>query len=198
MTFMSTDTTTPAPPSYLEDYARTVTRFVRRIDRWRDAVANGTEANLTPPSKNVKNRAYEVAFHINQYLGRDRARTVEDLRETVAAYRAVAGSSPSPTSKAAGVAWAARARAAGFTVRTSDGYDGDVVTLHRTFTPGDSRAYIVAESEALSLMSGVPVVGPTTTWGTTSDGVGGHAGMTRGYVEILRSGVSKRFASGVR
>lgn len=70
-----------------------------------------------------------------------------------------------------------------------------VVTVSTTFSPGDTQAYIMADSDAHALISDVPVVTYGSTWGTTSDGVGGHAGMMGGYVRLSKSGVSKRFVT---
>jgi len=106
---------------------------------------------------------------------------------------------PVAATKSSGAEWAAKARAAGFkaSAETYTGSKDAVVTLRKSFEAGDAAAYRAAESEAYSLLGGLAIVCGGTTWGTTSDGVGGHVGLTGGYVEILRSGVSRRFASGI-
>lgn len=95
--------------------------------------------------------------------------------------------------KSDGAAWAAEARAAGFT----PSYRRDVIELECTFAPNDRDAYIRAEVEAGYLLRDVPRVTYGTTWGSTSDGVGGHAALTSGRFHLCVSGVSKRFGSGV-
>lgn len=99
-----------------------------------------------------------------------------------------------PATKATGTDWARRARAAGFTVRTSCA--GVVAELACTFPAGDHNAYLTALTAAQALLAEVPVTSPGTTWGSTSDGVGGHAALHSGLFELLKSGCSKRFTSG--
>lgn len=94
--------------------------------------------------------------------------------------------------KAAGAEWAKKARESGWSV--SGG--GGVLTISRTFTPGDRAAYVDADMDACSIMSGVPVVGPGSTWGSTSDGIGGCVAIDRGVYTLKRSGVSKNFTNG--
>lgn len=100
--------------------------------------------------------------------------------------------------KAEGIDWGAKARAAGFTVKVKDygGTGGVIVSLTKTFAPGDTDAYIDTENEANFLLWEVPVVAYGSKWGSTSDGVGGHAALTSGNFELLQSGISKRFALG--
>ena len=86
-------------------------------------------------------------------------------------------------------AFAAAAAEYGFTWSAK----GDMVTIQRSFAPGDRDAYVAADGDAYSVMALAPVLYSGTTWGTTSDGVGGHAGMTGGYYRLNKSGVSKRF-----
>jgi hypothetical protein len=95
--------------------------------------------------------------------------------------------------KADGTAWAADARAAGFRPI----YRNDVIEVETSFTPGDANAYMAAESAATALLRVVPRVTYGTTWGSTSDGVGGHAALTSGQFYLAVSGVSRRFGSGV-
>lgn len=69
-----------------------------------------------------------------------------------------------------------------------------VVTVERHFTPGDGAAYMAGERGALRLLSWCPRPYPGSIWGTDSASVGGHAGMTGGYVRMNVSGVGARFA----
>lgn len=88
---------------------------------------------------------------------------------------------------------------AGFKVEVKNfgGTGGAVLTLTTTFPAGDHAAYVKADMDAAHLMSAVKVVDYGATWGTTSDGVGGHAGLTDGYYLLNKSGVSKRFVAAV-
>lgn len=104
---------------------------------------------------------------------------------------------PTPTSADKASNFLAAAKADGFTVtfgRQSD----SVVTVEKTFTPGDTAAYLDAGVVAYRLLGMCPAVSAGTTWGTTSDGVGGHAGLTGGYYRLSKSGVSKRFTNAAK
>ena len=69
-----------------------------------------------------------------------------------------------------------------------------VVSITRGFNPGDRDAYVQADIEAAQVMRLVPCSYPGTTWGTTSDGVGGHAGLNNGHYDLMKSGVQATFA----
>lgn len=69
-----------------------------------------------------------------------------------------------------------------------------IVEIVRTFTPGDRAAYVDADVAAYGVLCYVPRTSAGCTWGTTSDGVGGHAGMVGGYYRLAKSGVSATFA----
>lgn len=102
--------------------------------------------------------------------------------------------------KAEGAAFAVEARNRGFGVRVKDygGTGGVVLELSTTFAPGDANDYVTIENIAWALLSGVPRVAYGSTWGSTSDGVGGHAALVSGRFVLATSGVSKRFANGVK
>lgn len=89
-------------------------------------------------------------------------------------------------------AWLAEVHTAGFVAERPR---RDVVTVTRRFTPGDVGSYTAAERDAWELIRQVPTVTYGSTWGTTSDGVGGHAGLTAGEMRLSCSGVSKRFTA---
>jgi len=98
-----------------------------------------------------------------------------------------------------GKAWAADALNEGVTAiayRDYGGTGGVVLEVRVDFTPGDLDGYVAAENLASFVMSEVPTVAYGSRWGTTSDGVGGHSGLTSGSMVLLQSGVSKRFAKG--
>lgn len=103
--------------------------------------------------------------------------------------------------KEQGTEWCTEAKDIGFVPVFSDrgGHAGSgVIALETVFTPGDLDAYIAAESNAFALISKVPRVSGGSTWGSTSDGVGGHAALTSGRFHLCVSGVSKRFGAGIR
>jgi len=86
------------------------------------------------------------------------------------------------------VSIAAEAAKLGLTVTVTP---AGIVTAERYFTPGDVPAYVDAEADCLHLLARCPSRGGST-WGTTSDGVGGAIGMANGYCRVNTSGVSKR------
>ena len=81
--------------------------------------------------------------------------------------------------------------------RLSISADKEMVTVNFTFEPGDNLAYITAESNALRILALFPMNRPGSVWGTDSASVGGHAGLTGGYVRMNKSGVAKRLAGAV-
>lgn len=97
------------------------------------------------------------------------------------------------STKGGGIKWAGEARAAGLRYSANRG----IVALSATFTPGDLAAYNRAESKVLGHLDSVPTTSPGSTFGDTSDGVGADGAITRGALTIKRSGVSKRFLSGL-
>lgn len=88
------------------------------------------------------------------------------------------------------------ARRLGFQVLP--GHTLDVLTVETTFTPNDSDAYLKAESDASQLLRMIRMVRPGTVWGTDSASVGGHAGLTGGYVRMNKSGVELRVLNALR
>lgn len=86
-----------------------------------------------------------------------------------------------------------KAKEYGFNVTVS----GSVMTVYKRFSPGDKQAFTIAESEAGSLLSMVKMVEPGSTWGTDGGSVGGHVGLTGGYMQMHKSGCSKRILSAI-
>lgn len=76
--------------------------------------------------------------------------------------------------------------------------DGWVITVEGAFAPGNAEEYRAAEGAAKGLLRMVPMTYPGSVWGTDSASVGGHAGLTGGYMRLSKSGVSARFAKAVR
>lgn len=97
------------------------------------------------------------------------------------------------STKGGGIKWACEARAAGLRFSANRG----IVALSATFTPGDATAYAMAESKVLGHLDSAPATSAGSTWGDTSDGVGGALAVNRGSLTIKRSGVSKRFLAGL-
>jgi hypothetical protein len=63
------------------------------------------------------------------------------------------------------------------------------ITVETRFTPGDRQAYMLAEGRCLEILRMFRQVRGGSTWGTTSDGVGGHAGLAEGRCRINKSGI---------
>lgn len=79
------------------------------------------------------------------------------------------------------------------TVRKAGGSEY-LVTVQKQFEPGDVAAYALAESDAGQLLSYAPMLYPGSVWGTDGLSVGGHAGLTGGYMRLNKSGVGARWA----
>jgi hypothetical protein len=86
-----------------------------------------------------------------------------------------------------------KARETGFTVSVS----GSVLSVRKSFTPGDSDAYTMAECDANSILGMVKRTEPGSTWGTDGGSIGGHVGLKGGYMELHKSGCSKRILSAI-
>lgn len=67
------------------------------------------------------------------------------------------------------------------------------VTIQRTFPADDAPAYRTAERDAHNLIGLAHIVSYGSTWGTDSSSVGGHAGLTGGYMRLSKSGVGTRW-----
>ena len=87
----------------------------------------------------------------------------------------------------------ARAATLGFTVSARN----TVVSVYRSFTPGDLDAYCRIESDSYSLLRMLPVTQPGSTWGSDSGSVGGHIAVQRGHFEMNKSGISKRVIAAI-
>lgn len=62
-----------------------------------------------------------------------------------------------------------------------------IVTIQKTFTPGDKDAYVACDIDAYELISLVPLNGGSV-WGTDSASVGGYVGLSNGYYRLNKSG----------
>jgi hypothetical protein len=68
---------------------------------------------------------------------------------------------------------------------------GCVATVQKTFTPNDKIAYCNAESDAYTILGMIKRTTSGSIWGTDSGSIGGHVGLTGGYVSMHKSGCSK-------
>ena len=68
---------------------------------------------------------------------------------------------------------------------------GCVATVQKTFTPNDKSAYCNAESDAYTILGMIKRTTSGSIWGTDSGSIGGHVGLTGGYVSMHKSGCSK-------
>ena len=98
---------------------------------------------------------------------------------------------PSPYDIAASVI--AYANDKGFSVSVNR----STLSVRKTFTPGDHDAYTQAEGDANTILGMVRMVEPGSVWGTDGASVGGHIGLTNGYMELHKSGCSKRVLSAI-
>ena len=74
---------------------------------------------------------------------------------------------------------------------TIEDANGCVITLCKRFTPGDKAAYGQAESD-VGIIYSIRQTEPGSTWGTDGASIGGHVGLTGGYMRLHRSGCSRK------
>ena len=79
-------------------------------------------------------------------------------------------------------------RAAGFGWSVRD----TIVTVSKTFTPGDRDAFVECDVTAPHLLSLVPRSSAGSTWGTDGGSVGGMIALENGRFVLNRSGCNKR------
>ena len=68
-----------------------------------------------------------------------------------------------------------------------------IIGLVKTFNPHDVNGYTEAERDCYAVIRQVPISRTGSTWGTTSDGVGGHVGLISGHMMPNRSGINLRW-----
>lgn len=93
---------------------------------------------------------------------------------------------PSPVEVATKMLELAKASACRIEVR------GSILTVTKTFTPGSKSEYSAAESDVGSIIYSLPSTSAGSVWGTDGGSVGGHVGLTGGYMKLNKSGGSKR------
>ena len=64
---------------------------------------------------------------------------------------------------------------------------GTVVTIYKSFTPGDKLAYSDCDSEAYGILGLAPLKGGSV-WGTDGGSIGGATGLDGGYYRLNKSG----------
>jgi hypothetical protein len=72
---------------------------------------------------------------------------------------------------------------------------GSILTVSKSFTPGDLDAYVNIEGDCYGILDMLHTTSAGSVWGSTSDGVGGHVAVTDGYYVINKSGGDKRVLS---
>jgi hypothetical protein len=86
-----------------------------------------------------------------------------------------------------------KAKEYGFSIRVH----GATVTVHKQFTPGDKDAYCKAEGEANDILDIIPMKTAGSIWGTDGASIGGHVGLTNGYMTLNKSGCGKRVLNAI-
>lgn len=71
----------------------------------------------------------------------------------------------------------------------------NILTISKSFTPGDLNAYVDIEGECYGILEMLNSTSAGSIWGSTSDGIGGHVAVTKGYYVINKSGGDKRVLS---
>jgi len=71
------------------------------------------------------------------------------------------------------------------------------ITLAKFFTPGDKQAYTEAESD-VGIIYDIPTSEPGSVWGTDGGSVGGHVGLTGGYMRLNKSGCNRTFLKALK
>lgn len=92
-------------------------------------------------------------------------------------------------------AFLAKAQQHGFTVQCKG---QTVVTIHKTFAPGDLHAFAEADMDAYTVLSYAPLKGGSV-WGTDGGSVGGSVGLKNGHYTLNKSGDNGvRFTAALR
>lgn len=75
---------------------------------------------------------------------------------------------------------------------------GGVLTVTKRFTPCDNHAYVCTEGDAYSIVGMLKQTEPGSTWGSTSDGIGGHVALQSGNFILNKSGGSVRVLNALK
>jgi len=76
--------------------------------------------------------------------------------------------------------------------------DHEVIRGIKYFEPGNLQEYTKADTEWYGFMSMIPRTRPGSTWGSTSDGIGGYVGHKNGKYEINMSGANKHVINAIK
>jgi len=87
-------------------------------------------------------------------------------------------------------AFLAQATKLGFSVSVRD----TVVTISKSFTPGDIDAFSACDCFGPLLLDQAPIKGGSV-WGTDGGSVGGYSAVKHGRYTLNKSGTGKRFLS---
>lgn len=87
----------------------------------------------------------------------------------------------------------AAARAYGWRISSRE----NVVTITKSFRPGDENAFRHLDGEWYGILSVVPARGGSV-WGTDGSGVGGYSAILHGVFTMNVSGVSGRTVAAIR
>jgi hypothetical protein len=74
---------------------------------------------------------------------------------------------------------------------------GSVVTITKTFSPGDKQAFVEADMMAGSVLDKAPLKGGSV-WGTDGGSVGGHVALRDGVFVLNKSGEGTRFINALK
>lgn len=99
---------------------------------------------------------------------------------------------PSKSSVAA-ASFLAAAKAAGFSV-TIPQFPSGVVSVEKSFTPGDMDAFATCDMRAPGVLAKLGAKGGSQ-WGTDGGSVGGHSAIIHGRFKMNQSGVPLRLAA---
>jgi hypothetical protein len=69
---------------------------------------------------------------------------------------------------------------------------GSIVTITKSFTPGDKNGFCDCDGEYYSILSLAPLKGGSI-WGTDGGGIGGMSALNSGFFKMNKSGSGKRF-----
>ena len=76
--------------------------------------------------------------------------------------------------------------------------NSNVLTITKSFTPGDMDEFVKADGEYFSILGLLPQTQPGSMWGTDGGGVGGIGAHRSGYFRMNKSGGSKRVLSALK
>jgi len=119
------------------------------------------------------------------------AKAERDAAEVVAEAEAITAKAAVPTvkQKPSEIAdeFLTACEANGFTAEVHD----DILSVSRSFRPGDNAAFIEADGYGPMVLGIVPQTRPGSVWGTDGGSVGGHVALESGAYRLNASGRNK-------